>query len=471
MLTTKEVSKSLKVSEQYVRSLIRSEQLDALQSNNQWIIQEDNLLKYLVKNNIMFEPNDHDRLNKEMPEITALSFFSGAMGLDIGMEQAGIKALLACEFNSACRMTIQANRPDIALIGDITKYSSDSILQAAKIPNGRTVDLIYGGPPCQAFSTAGKRKGFNDIRGNVFLKFLNIINDIKPRYVVIENVRGLLSASFPYSDDISTEDSFDDDLPKTKGGALLHILRSLRNSGYSVSFELYNTANFGAPQIRERVVIIGYLGNRKVPHLAPTHDEKGRYRLPRWHNLGEAIAELPIKQDQMHYVTFPEKRLKYYRMLRAGQYWRDLPLDLQKEAMGNSFALSGGKTGFYRRLSFDKPSPTLVTHPAMPATDLCHPIEDRPLSVEEYSRIQGFPNDWIICGSILDQYRQIGNAVPIEFGKAIGKTIIDHMNGIVSTKYPWYSYSRYHNTDEITWEREARKRINQLGGEQYEMSI
>ncbi len=455
MLSAKEAAQKLKVSEQYVRTLIRNEHLKACRVGNQWVVDELDLSEYIEMNHVLIEPCDHERISDDIPDIVALSFFSGAMGLDIGIEQAGIKALLACEFDKSCRMTIKSNRPKMALIGDITEYSSDVILKMARIPKGREVDVIFGGPPCQAFSTAGKRQGFKDHRGNVFLKYLSIIDEIKPRYVVIENVRGLLSAAFPYNDDLIASECLNKTLPSVKGGALLHILKCLRNSGYKVSFELYNAANFGAPQIRERVIMLAYRGEEKLPYLTPTNDEKGRYGLPKWRTLGEILASLNVSEH--HYIPFPEKRLKYYRMLKAGQYWKDLPPDIQKEAMGNSYALGGGKTGFYRRLSFDRPSPTLVTHPTMPATDLGHPTEDRPLSVEEYSCIQEFPKNWVICGSMLDQYKQIGNAVPIALGKAIGKTIIDHMNGVVPPKYDEFKYSRYQNTDEVSWEYEVRK--------------
>lgn len=361
------------------------------------------------------------------------------MGLDIGMKNGGIDALLACEFNKACRMTIAKNNPEIGLIGDITKFSADEILKMAKIPKGRKVDVIFGGPPCQAFSTAGNRKAFDDERGNVFLKYLSIISEIKPTYVVIENVRGLLSAPFTYKDSKKP----------IKGGAMMIILDQLKEMGYTMSFNLYNAAYFGAPQIRERVVIIGKLGEEKVSYLQPTHNEDGTNGLKQWRTLKDALSILP-KSVEHHYIEFPEKRLKYYRLLKEGQYWKDLPLDLQKEAMGKSFYLGGGKTGFLRRLSYSKPSPTLVTNPTMPATDLAHPMEDRPLSVEEYACIQEFPQDWVVCGSILDQYKQIGNAVPIKLGEAIAKTILDDMKGI-KYKDTEFHYSRYKNTDEISW--------------------
>ena len=173
--------------------------------------------------------------------------------------------------------------------------------------------------------------------------------------------------------------------------------------------------------------------------------------------MREAIKD--IDSSKCNYIVFPEKRLKYYRILKEGQYWKDLPLDLQKEAMGASFYLGGGKTGFFRRLSYDKPSPTLVTNPTMPATDLCHPIEDRPLSIEEYIAIQEFPKNWKICGPILEKYRQIGNAVPIKLGEAIAKTIIADMNGETLPQYPNFPYSRYKNTNDISWNLEMEKTL------------
>ena len=459
MLSVHDVALQLKVSDQHIRSLLRKGELKAEMVGKQWIIHQDAVNNYIYDNDIAIEPDDHPRKTNEIPDIIALSFFSGAMGLDIGMENGGIKALLACEFDKACRMTIDKNRPEMALLGDINKYSADEILSFAGIPKGRKVDVIFGGPPCQAFSTAGSRRGFDDSRGNVFLKYIDIIAEILPTYVVIENVRGLLSASYPYSDALDYDECANSDIGPIKGGALLHILKKLRAAGYTVSFELYNAANYGAPQIRERVVIIAYHGKDNVPYLTPTHAQNGAYNLPNWKTLSTALSCLP--QDVVHqHVTFPEERLRFYRMLTEGQYWKNLPMDMQKEAMGKSFYLGGGKTGFYRRLSFNKPSPTLVTHPAMPATDLCHPVEDRPLSVQEYKAIQEFPSSWAICGALLDQYKQIGNAVPIALGEAIARTIIAHMNGEKQQDFAGFPYSRYKKTDEISWEKETRQQIS-----------
>lgn len=446
-----DVSQKMGVTPQYVRKLIRSNELIATGVGKQWVVGESALREYFKKNNIAEAPKDHRRANKQLPEIVALSFFSGAMGLDIGMKNAGIHALLACEFDKYCRMTINENAPDMALIGDINKYTADKILEYAGISSSRQVDVIFGGPPCQAFSTAGARRAFDDERGNVFLKYLDIIGEIKPRYVVIENVRGVLSTAYPYGE---VETPF-------RGGALLIILDKLRSFGYTVSFNLYNAANFGAPQIRERVVLIGKLHGEKVPYLQPTHSDEERFGLKPWRVLSDAFANLPESVEH-HGISFPEKRLKYYRLLKEGQYWKDLPVEMQKEAMGNAYLLGGGKTGFFRRVSYNKPSPTLVTNPAMPATDLCHPTLNRPLSVEEYKAIQEFPNDWAIFGPILEQYRQIGNAVPIKLGEAIGKAILDDMKGITHNPIEGFKYSRYLHTDEVSWERNARELYERL---------
>ena len=439
-ITVSDVASKLKVTQQYVRKLIAERKLCATRIGSQWLVDVKDLNAYINDFNVIIEPDDHERHSNEIPDIVALSFFSGAMGLDIGMKQGGIPALLACEFNKYCRMTIARNEPDMALIGDINKYEPEEILKMAKIPKGKKVDVIFGGPPCQAFSTAGARRALDDERGNVFLRYIEIVRAIKPKYVVIENVRGLLSAPYPYKD---IKDPI-------KGGALCIILDRLKEAGYTISFELYNAANFGAPQIRERVVMIGKLAKKKMPYLSPTHSESGDFGLPKWRTLSDAISA--IENIEHHYIDFPEKRLKYYRMLTEGQYWKDLPLEVQKEAMGSKLNLGGGKTGFYRRLNFSRPSPTLVTNPTMPATDLCHPTENRPLSVEEYKKIQEFPDDWEICGPILEQYKQIGNAVPIKLGIAIAKTIIADMNGEKLPTYSDFPYSRYKFTNDITWQ-------------------
>lgn len=449
LLSVSDAAKVLRVSDQHVRSLIRNNLLNGERIGKQWIISDKDLQTYIQKHNVVIEPLDHPRTTKVLPEIVALSFFSGAMGLDMGMELEGFSPLLACEIDKETRKTIHANRPDIALIGDVSSYSANQILEYARIPKGHPIDVIYGGPPCQAFSTAGKQRGFEDERGNVFLTFIRLVIELSPKYLVIENVRGLLSAKYP----------LEEGTPPVKGGALYSITSKLKEAGYAVSFELYNAANFGAPQIRERVVMLCKKGKKAMRFLSPTHAENGAFGLQPWVTLGDAISELDVEH---HYVNFPEKRLQYYRILQEGQNWRDLPADVQPVAMGKSYTLPGGKTGFYRRLRFDRPSPTLVTHPAMPATDLCHPTENRPLSIEEYKRIQGFPDEWIVCGSILDIYKQIGNAVPIPLGRAVGRAIAADMENQLLPQHKNFPYSRYLNTNHIDFAHEMQLTMRAL---------
>lgn len=378
-----------------------------------------------------------------------LSFFSGAMGLDLGLEQAGIETLLVSEIDKFCQETIRHNKPEIPILGDIRDYTARDIRNILGIGTSQTIDLVSGGPPCQAFSTAGRRKGFEDQRGNVFLKYIDLISELQPTYAIIENVRGLLSAPLIHRPHHLRGKNHPPLTPDEQpGGALNHIIQRLETAGYSISFNLYNAANFGTPQIRERVVM---LCSRKgiMPYLEPTHAPTDAFKLPLWKTFKEGIKGLNASQAE--YIPFPEKRLKYYRLLQSGQYWKHLPEELQKQALGNAYYSGGGKTGFLRRLAWDKPSPTLVTHPAMPATDLAHPEELRPLSVQEYKRIQQFPDDWTLCGKTIDKYRQIGNAVPIGLGEAIGRLLSKHHQQQPIQTIPHFPYSRYKNTDDQSW--------------------
>ena len=389
-----------------------------------------------------------------MKKIKALSFFSGAMGLDIGLEKAGIDVILACESEKFIRETIKLNRPKIKVLEDINNYSAKEIRIEAGLKPKEKIDLIVGGPPCQAFSTAGKRLSINENRGVVFLKYLELIKELNPTYFVIENVRGLLSVPLKHVPHNKRDRKLK--VAEEKGGTLNYILNYLKKIGYKVSFNLYNSANFGTPQTRERIVIIGNK-DEKLPYLSPTHSQYGEFGLKPWNTFKSAVKGLHnIKHD---HVNFPKSRLKYYRKLKEGQNWRNLSLRLQKEALGKSYYLTGGKTGFLRRLSWSKPSPTLVTDPMMPATDLGHPVEDRPLSIQEYKRIQEFPDDWKLSGNLRNQYKQIGNAVPVSLGKAIGKLIMQHMLKKKIRVINNFKYSRYLNTSDQDWQNSINKKV------------
>lgn len=465
LLSVSEASSLLNCSEQYTRKLIRNGKVAAERIGDCWVTTIEAIEDYKSTQDANGYESDHIRKAQTSKKPIALSFFSGAMGLDIGLEKAGIEVILACEVDKWCRKTIAKNKPDIALIGDIRDYSANEIREISGISPSTDIDIVIGGPPCQAFSSAGKRQGFNDERGNVFLTYIDTAIELNPKYIVIENVRGLLSSPLihrPHEERGKGNDPLSHE--EEKGGALAHIIERIRGAGYSVSFELYNSANFGSPQVRERVIIVCSRDGKKAPYLVPTHSQTGEFSLPKWRPLGEAINDLESAEHT--HINFPEKRLKYYKMLGAGENWRSLPEEVQKEALGKSFYAGGGKTGFLRRLAWDKPSPTLVTHPAMPATDLAHPEQLRPLSIQEYKRIQEFPDDWEIEGSLLEQYKQVGNAVPSSLGKAVGTLLVSLIKQKSVQEHPHFRYSRYRNTDDSSWEIEFNMRTRKTKAQQ-----
>jgi DNA (cytosine-5)-methyltransferase 1 len=393
-----------------------------------------------------------DAMEQTPAILNAVSLFSGALGLDLGLESAGIRVRCAAEVDRDARNTIGENRPELPLFGDVTGLSAADICAHESLSDLREqgVDVVVGGPPCQAFSSAGKRKGVRDCRGGLLFEFVRLVKELAPRFFVLENVRGLLSAPFdhvPHAD--RTEDWSPESATEVPGGVLAALLEEFEGAGYAVTFNLYNAANFGAPQVRERVIIVGAHDGNRPPFLAPTHSDDRRWKLPPWRTLRDAVADLPTSGHE--HIEFPEKRLRYYRMLKAGQNWRSLPETLQREALGKSFYAGGGKTGFLRRLAWDAPSPTLVTNPAMPATDLAHPDLPRPLSVQEYARIQGFPDTWQFSGSTLAKYRQIGNAVPLALGAAVGRLLTGLTQEDPEEPPEGFPFSRYRNTCHRTW--------------------
>src|SRR5690625_1737311 len=470
-VSIKDAAAQLKISEQRARTLCRQGLLEARKIGNSWTILQKSIDTYgLVSGHIIAEDRPAYNISAIARKPIALSFFSGAMGLDLGIEKAGFHVRLACEVDKYCRQTIALNRPDTALLGDINDYTAEDVRRAAGLSIEDDIDLIVGGPPCQAFSTAGKRQGLSDERGNVFLKYLDLALELKPKYLVIENVRGLLSCPMEHRPHHLRGEGFPDLAEdELKGGALNFILSKLDKSGYGYSFNLYNSANFGTPQVRERVIIICSRNGEEPPYLVPTHSEDGAFNLPKWKTLKSCLGGI----DKHHYLNFPEKRLKYYRLLKPGQNWKNLPENLQKEALGKSFYAGDGKTGFLRRLDWKKPSPTLVTHPTMPATDLAHPEEDRPLSIEEYKRIQEFPDNWQLAGPLIQQYKQVGNAVPLSLGVAIGNLVMDLLSGKKVRSLSGFKYSLYRSTSHKEWMFAFQQRVAKHHGSysQQELSL
>jgi DNA (cytosine-5)-methyltransferase 1 len=367
----------------------------------------------------------------------SISLFSGAFGLDLGLEEAGFHTVSVVEKEFDAVKTIAYNRPHLkesAVPRDIEKVSAVSLLEEGgqSLGIGRSlvqgeVDLINGGPPCQPFSTAGKRGSVMDPRGSLFMDFIRIVKEVQPRFFIMENVRGLLSAPvkhIPHSQRSNRYEALQPD--EMSGAALEVVLSEIKNIGYKVVYNLLEAADYGVPQNRLRVVFIGSRDGETLTFPLATHS-KDSNNLPKWRTLRDALTNL--KDPNPEFVPYSENRLKYLRLLTAGQNWRYLPDDLKKEAMGGAYNSGGGKVGFYRRLSWDKPSPTVTTSPHQKATDMCHPEELRPLSVREYARIQTFPDDWVFCGSVSSKYKQIGNAVPVLLSQAIGDYLYDLIKG------------------------------------------
>ena len=339
----------------------------------------------------------------------SISLFSGAMGLDIGLMQAGIDIQIGQDVDSSCIMTMKANgHPGIA--GDIRTIAAGEILQKLNMQVGEPF-LICGGPPCQPFSTAGKRLGINDPRGSLFKDFVRMIDEIRPRFFVMENVKGLMSSN------LKDENGEDKDIK-----VLDIILEEFQRLNYTTVYGVLDAVNYGVPQFRERLVLVGSRDGESIFLPAPTHFRIHQNPAYRWVTLGNTIKDLENADSEC--ASFSDSRLKFLRMVPEGGNWKDLPKDVIREAMGGAFTSGGGKVGFYRRLSYAQPSPTVVTSPVQKATMMCHPTMDRPLSVAECARIQQFPDDWKFMGTTSDKYRQIGNAVPVGLARAIGEMLI-----------------------------------------------
>lgn len=355
---------------------------------------------------------------------TAISFFTGAGGLDMGIHRAGFDVKLSVEIEKVYCDTLRLNFPNLNVVqGDINSYDRDKVYKEAGLNINDEVDLIVGGSPCQSFSTAGKRQAFDDVRGQAMLKFAELVNEIQPKAFLLENVRGLLSASLKHRPISERGEEYPPlSQEEQPGSALKHLLDVIGN--YKVKYQLLNAADYGVPQKRERVFIVGIRSDLNCEFVFPetTHGEFQIDKKP-WVTVKDVFERLgEIKHT---HVNYSQERLKYMKLIPiGGGNWRDLPKDVVKEAMGGAYNSGGGKVGYFRRIHYNRPSPTLLTTPAQKSTNLGHPFEDRPLSIEEYLAIQEFPKDYKIAGTLTQKYTQIGNAVPIRLATVLGKQIM-----------------------------------------------
>lgn len=368
------------------------------------------------------------------------SLFSGAMGLDLGLARAGLAPAVAIENDPACEATMRAN-PWLSvkyLNEDIRKLAASDVRRIANYHDD--VFLLVGGPPCQAFSPGGNREGLNDPRGNLIYEYFRFVRDIRPKFFVFENVANLTTAALRHrpidqrpgkhwnlktyeksrgGKTNSTAAPMEDD--ELSGSALRYLLSEISKLEYKIVFGVLDAADYGACQHRLRFVMIGSRDGLPPRLPKPTHGN-----VPGLHpymTLRDVIWDL--QEAPGHYYNYTPKFAELFRLVPPGGCWKDLPRELQRVALGNAFDSGGGKTGFFRRLSWDLPSPTITGKPNRKGSAMCHPAAIRSLSVKECSRIQGFPDNWMIAGTAEAQFRQIGNAVPVQLGEAIGRCLLN----------------------------------------------
>jgi DNA (cytosine-5)-methyltransferase 1 len=387
-------------------------------------------------------------------DYSMISLFSGGMGFDIGLERTKRFRLLACvEKDKASCETIRINRiqgkrnAPLLIENDICLVDPLELLDKLGLKPGE-LDLLVGGPPCQSFSTAGRRGTVQDPRGTLLWQFLRFIEVMQPKFFVMENVRGLLSAAIRHraiaerpslgGDNLAAEEE-----PGSVIRAFASDLQELQSVRYHMDCFEVNAVNYGAPQLRERALFIGNRFNESIDFPDPTHghptkdltsDTMGQQEmfatpsktLVPWRTLQDALRNLDDSNQVV--MDFSPRKKHFLSLVPPGANWRSLPEGAQKESMGKAWFAKGGRSGWWRRLSFDLPAPTLVTMPNHASTSLCHPFETRALSVREYARIQEFPDSWIFSGTTSDQYKQVGNAVPVRLGEVAGLTVAAAMD-------------------------------------------
>lgn len=332
----------------------------------------------------------------------SIELFAGGGGLALGMEKAGFKHVMLNEFDKDACNTLRFNRPEWNVVQDDVHNISFSDYIGK-------IDLLTGGFPCQAFSYAGNKGGFADTRGTLFFELARAVKEIQPAVFLGENVRGLLT--------------HDD-------GRTLDVIRNtIKELGYTlIEPRVLRAILYQVPQKRERLFLIAIrndIANQvNFNWPAPFH---------RVVTLRDAFfpgilypTNVPASDGQ----AYPKRKKEIMDMVPMGGNWNDLPLDIQKEYLKGSFHLGGGKTGIARRLSLDEPSLTLTCAPAMKQTERCHPTETRPLNVREYARIQTFPDEWEFMGNQTAQYKQIGNAVPVNLAWAVGRSLMRLFNSL-----------------------------------------
>lgn len=320
-----------------------------------------------------------------------IELFAGAGGLALGLEQAGIRGLLFAEKDKDACATLRANRPG-------WRVAEGDVREMDFTPWRGKAEIVSGGAPCQPFSYAGKRRGLADTRGTLFAEFARALDEVRPEIFLFENVKGLL-----------THDG---------GRTYQTILAAFGELGYGTVHRVLNAAGYGVAQKRERLITVGVREGSGITFSFPESDGKAL-------TLRDALRGVPDSPG----ASYSERKRAVMELVPPGGCWTDLPEDVAREYMGKSWTSAGGRRGIARRMAWDEPCLTLLTSPAQKQTERCHPDQTRPFTVREYARIQSFPDSWVFKGSLASQYRQIGNAVPVELARRLGKSIVEALGG------------------------------------------
>lgn len=366
--------------------------LSRIENNEDLSFDDINKVCILLKGNIT------DFIDKKKPKrvgkFKVIELFAGAGGLALGLEKAGFSSLGLVELDKDASNTLKVNRPNWNVINDdIANVSKLDLEKLFNIKKGK-LDLLSGGSPCQSFSYAGKRLGLEDTRGTLFYHYAEFLHKLQPKMFLFENVKGL-----------RTHD---------KGRTYATILDIFEKEGYTIQKDVLNAWDFGVAQKRERLITVG-IRNDLVGKIHFSFPEPKKYKPI----LRDVLLDCPKSEG----ATYSEYKKKIFELVPPGGYWKDIPEDVAKEYMKSCWFMEGGRTGILRRLSLDEPSLTVLTSPSQKQTDRCHPLEARPFTVRENARCQSFPDDWMFCGSIGQQYKQVGNAVPVNLAYEVALKI------------------------------------------------
>lgn len=338
-------------------------------------------------------------MNKKV-KFKSLELFAGAGGLALGLEKAGFKHIALVEYDKHASETLRMNRPKWKVVEqDISQITKSNLNELFDLKSG-DLDLISGGFPCQSFSYAGKGGGLEDARGTLFFHYAEFIKQLKPKMFLAENVKGLTSHD--------------------NGKTFQLITEVLIGLGYRIYHKVLNAWDYDVAQKRERIFIVGIREDLDYVH----------FQFPFASNYKPVLRDVIKDVPNSPGMTYSDSKRKIMELIPPGGSWVNLPEELQKSYLGGSYHLGGGKRGIARRISWDEPSLTLTTSPAMKQTERCHPEETRPFTVREYARIQSFPDEWEFFGSVIQQYKQIGNAVPVNMAYRVGTEIVNTLREI-----------------------------------------